>query len=138
MGSVVDRVRHVGVRAERRGECRLASGHDLPTEEAMNNALIGLIAGVVLSGLLFLRAVGDAPKQLPAIDGKPSVEEVLPGAYVFGGGKFVVKWIGFGDAAEIVVGMKGSSEPAVHITATKSGLRVSNAAKLGQPIGLAP
>ena len=102
----------------------------------MSNAM-GWMLSVIL-GFALVLTLGKLSQPLPTIvDAKQTTEEVLPGMYVFGGGKFVVKWIGFGEHSEIVVGMKGSVEPPIQIVATKTGLRVSGT-KAGQPIGMQP
>lgn len=102
----------------------------------MSNAIGGWIVAGMLGLALVLTL--DKVEPLPTIvDAKHTTDEVLPGMYVFGGGKFVVKWIGFGEHSEIVVGMKGSVEPPIQIVATKTGLRVSGT-KAGQPIGMQP
>jgi len=103
----------------------------------MSNTIGWFVAFAFGTLLLMTLAVKSQP--MPTIvDAKSPSDEVLPGMYVFGGGKFVVKWIGFGDTSEIVVGMKGSVEPPIQIVATDGRLKVTNANKVGTPIGLAP
>lgn len=102
----------------------------------MSNAIGWIVAGILAFALVI--TLGKTQPLPTVTDTKSPTDEVLPGMYVFGGGRFVVKWIGFGEHSEIIVGMRGSSEPPIQIMATKSGLRVSSGTKIGTPIGSAP